>query len=418
MGLGKLFRAAPASPAENRSVPSGGIQYVATDIETGGDLGTYTVWGGIAPDWPTASSYRSGMNVPGAWRGALLISGLLAGVPWYAYRKPTGVDPAPQLVVPTPALLDQPSPPETRFTTFRSLALDYIWEGNALAVIAARGRDGWPTAVVPVPASMVGVRRVDERNYPIPMGEIEYNIGGLSFTPNEVLHFKGPCEPGALRGMGVLESQMSTIRGAQQLNADAHAIKGVPTGVLKSENPDLTPKEARDMKTGWLRNQRERTVAVLNASTSFEPLSWNPQEAQLIEARQFSLSEMELIFGLPVGWLGGKTSSRTYSNIEQDAINLLKFSLNDHLEQWKQTWSLAFPRTTFVAPDLDSILESDTMTRFQAYAIATGGEPWMLPSEVRAREKLKAIPGIDDKPEPPAPAAPPAGTPPTDEESS
>lgn len=391
MGLGKML---------TRSVPvSAGTRYEVYDIATDGLIDTFSVQGNLAPDWPT-SAYKNGMSVPGAWRASLLLSGLLAGSPWHAFRKPTGDDPSPRLVNPTPPLLEQPAPPETRFTTFRSLALDYLWEGNAIGVYAARDRAGWPTAIVPVPASWVGVRRVDETNYPLPVGTIEYNIGGLSFTSQEILHVKGPCAPGELRGLGVLETHLPTLRGAQSLSADAHTVKGVPTGVLKSENPDLTEAEAKDMKRRWLETQRNRTVAVLNASTSFEPLAWNPQEAQLIEARKFSLSELELIFGLPVGWLGGQTSSRTYSNIEQDAINLLKFTLSDHLSAFKEALSTAFPRGTTVEPDLDALLASDTVTRYGAYKTATGGKAWLLPSEVRAKERMPAVDGIDDAPAP------------------
>jgi HK97 family phage portal protein len=395
MGLGKLI--APAATAQHRAVGEGGIRYEVYDIATDAHLDTFSVSGGVAPDWPT-SAYKNGMSVPGAWRASLLLSGLLAGSPWRAYRKGSGGDPAPRLISPTPPLLEQPAPPDIRFTTFRSLALDYLWEGNAIGVYASRDRYGWPTAIVPVPASSVMVRRVTERNYPLPIGTIEYLIGAMSFTANEVLHIKGPCAPGELRGMGVLEAHLGTLRGAQQLSSDAHSTKGVPTGVLKSENPDLTKTEAEDLKRKWLDSQRNRSIAVLNSTTSFEALAWNPRDAQLIEARTFSLTELELIFGLPVGWLGGNTNARVYKNIEQDAVNLLKFTLGDHLAVFKETLSTAFPRGTFIEPDLDALLASDTVTRYQAYATATGNKPWLLPSEVRTREKLAAVEGIDDMP--------------------
>lgn len=404
MGLGKLL----APRDELRAVPSGGTTYTVTDMSSGALIDTFNVFGNIAPDWPT-SAYKNGMSVPGAWRASLLISGLLAGTPWNAFRRPTGDDPAPRQVEPMPALLEQPAPPDTRFATLRSMALDYLWEGNGIAVIAARDRRGTPTAIVPLPASSVWVRRVDERNYPLPVGTIEYLIGDLSFTADEVLHIKGPCAPGELRGMGVLETHLPTIRASEQLSADAHATKGVPTGVLKSENPDLTAPEALALKNAWLSSQATRSVAVLNATTSFEALAWNPQESQLIEARKFTLTEWELIFGLPVGWLGGQTSSRTYSNIEQDAINLVKFTMADHFSAFKETLTQCFPRGMFVEPDLDALLASDTMNRFKAYALATNNKPWLLPSEVRAIERRRAVEGIDDVDTP----APSGGTPPS-----
>jgi HK97 family phage portal protein len=326
---------------------------------------------------------------------------MLGSIPWHAFRKPLpgDADPAPRLVEPSPPLLEQPSPPDSRMDTLSSAALDYIWHGNAIGIITTRDRQGTPTSAAFVEAGNVFVRRVDERNYPLPIGTIEYQVGSLSFTANEVIHIKGPHAPGQLRGMGVLESHMQSLGLATDLQATAGNLTGhgVPTGLLKSDDPDLTETEANALKRKWLNAQRYRSIAVLNSTTSFEPLGWNPQEAQLIEARKFSLSELELMFGLPVGWLGGQTSSRTYSNIEQDAINLIKFTMLGHLSRFKQTLSGVLPRGQFVEPELDELLRSDTLARYQAYASGiTAG--WLLKSEARARERLVAVPGIDDKP--------------------
>lgn len=412
MGLGRLV-----PQAQHRSVPvSGGTRYEEYDLATGEHRNTYKIFGDLAPDWPT-SSYRGGMSIPGGWRASLLLSGLLAGVPWNAFRPPVGNDPSPRMVTPAPPLLQQPNPPETRFTSFRSMALDYLWHGNGIGIYAARNQQGWPTAVIPVPALAVGIRRVDERNYPIPVGELEYLIGDMRFGARDVLHFEGPRAPGELRGMGVLEAHMRTIDGAAALGIEAHSPKGIPTGVLKNEGPDLTGREARRLKAKWMEAQRTRTVAVLNAGTTFEALAWNPEQSQLIEARKFTLTDFENIFGLPIGWLGGNTSSKTYSNVESDAINLLKFSLNDHLVQWQETLSQAFPRGTTVEPDLTAILRSDTVARYGAYNVATGGKAWLLPSEVRAAERYPAVEGIDDATTP-APPEGPAGAPNTPDDNS
>jgi HK97 family phage portal protein len=390
MGLARLL---------NRST-----QYVATDTVTG-EAQTFTIVDNIAPDWST-SGYRGGMSIPGAWRAAVLISDLLGGVPWHAYRSYGGQPVA--MLDPTPMLLEQPNPPDTRMTTFSSWALDLIWDGNAVGVVAARNAQGWPTAAIPVPASMVGVRRITDRGMSsqIPIGALEYGIGTLRLGSQDVIHIKGPCEPGAVRGMGVLETHLNTLNLATEQNRQARSLSqhGVPTGVLKSENPDLTKVEATDLKTGWLAAQRDRTIAVLNATTSFEPLSWNPEELQLVEARKFTLTELELIFGLPVGWLGGMNSARQYSNIEQDAVNLLKFSLDGHLGRFEQTLSLAFPRGTTVRANLDAILRADTLTRYQAYAIGLD-KGFLISDEVREMEHRAPLP---------EPKAPPMILPPAD----
>ena len=379
MGLGRLF---------TRST-----RYTATDTVTGATA-TYTIVDNLAPDWPSAS-YQGGMGIPGAWRAATMLSGLLGQVPWDAWRQPLG---QPEVKLePRPPLLEQPNPPDTRMTTFRSWWLDYAWHGNALAVVAARNALGWPTAAIPVPAMNVAVRRVTPFvSSPLPVGALEYKIGSMTLGSQDVIHIKGPCEPGAVRGLGILETQLNTLTLAQDQARQARSISthGVPTGILESSNPDLTDDEALELKSSWLASQQTRTVAVLNAATKFTPLSWNPEELQLVEARKLTLTELELIFGLPPGWLGGMNSSRQYSNIEQDAVNLLKFSLGDHFAQFEQTLSLAFPRGTVCRANMDAMLRPDTLTRYEAHKI--GIEAGFLTVD-EARD-MEHRPPLPDKP--------------------
>jgi HK97 family phage portal protein len=354
MGLGRLF---------TRST-----RYTATDTVTG-QSATFTVVDSLAPDWPS-SGYRGGMGIPGAWRAAVLLSDLLGQVPWDAWRQPLG---RPEVKLePTPPLLEQPAPPDTRMSSFSSLALDLIWHGNAVGIVAARNAFGWPTALTLVSALSVQVRRVPANDpSPIPAGQLEYKIGDMLLGSQDVVHIKGPCEPGALRGMGVLETHLNTLTLATEQARQARSVTahGVPTGILKTANPDLTDDEAADLKATWLQNQRDRTVAVLNPSTEFVPLSWTPEQTQLVEARKMTINELELVFGLPVGWLGGMNSARQYSNIEQDAVNLIKFSLGGHLARFEQTFSLALPPMIHARANLDAVLRADTLTRYQAHQI-------------------------------------------------
>lgn len=347
------------------------------------------------------NTYRGGMAVPGAWRAALLLSDLLGSVPWHALRQRAG-QPL-EMLEPTPPLLEQPAPPDPRMTTFSSWALDLIWEGNAVGIVAARNVEGWPTAAVPVPARMVGVRRVGAESLSqLPVGAIEYRVGTLTFGSDQVIHIKGPCEPGAVRGLGVLEAHLSetlALVKEQQRQARSISQHGVPTGVLKVTNPDATEDDLKAAKAGWLTNQRDRTIAALNATTDFQPLSWNPEEMQLVEARRYSLTDLELLFGLPVGWLGGMNSARQYSNIEQDAVNLLKFTLAGHLARFEQTLSLHFPRGTTVKANLDSVLRSDTLTRYQAHQIGLSGG-FLTVDEVRALEDRAPLPEKPPEPDP------------------
>jgi hypothetical protein len=154
----------------------------------------------------------------------MLLGDLLGRLPWDEYMSRPGGEPDdPPEKLPTPPLLDQPSPPDTRMVTFSSLGLDALFHGNAVAIIADRDRLGYPTALTPVGADRVWIKRVERADgLPWPLGSVAYWIGptspisGIPRTwpengtrSDQVFHVKGPCRPGALRGMGVLEAGLS-----------------------------------------------------------------------------------------------------------------------------------------------------------------------------------------------------------------
>lgn len=405
MGLARLF---------NRDV-----QYTATDTDTGSTQ-MWTVVDNLIPDW-SSSEYQGGMGIPGAWRASLLLSDLLAGVPWHAYRERAG-RPA-ERIDPTPSFLEQPAPPDPRVVTFSSMALDAIWHGNAIAIVATRNREGWPTSYLPVKAEDVHVKRTQPFDQiDLPTGAIAYGVGNRWYAAADVVHVKGPCRPGALRGMGVLENHLTktlSLADEQARQARSLGTSGIPTGVLKVEDTPEDPldqAEADEVKAGWLRSQRDRTVAVLNGRTSFEALAWNPTETQLLEARRYSLHEIALIFGLDPSWLGAATDSMTYANIEQQATNLVKFSLNGHLQRFEQTFSLHMPRGTEARANLDAVLRGDTLTRYQAHEIGIRAG-FITDDEVRELENRPPLtPAQRELRRPPAAPPAPAGRDPDDDE--
>lgn len=378
--------------------------YEATDTDTG-QTATYEIVidKGISADW-SSHRYRGGMGIPGAWRASLITADLLGSMPWDAYRRRAGRPVEP--IDPTPILLEQPFPEEELVDTFGSLALDLVWEGNAVGIIADRNRAGWPTAILPVPAHMVSARRVGPGANAggLPVGRIEYAIGGRTFDKSDIMHIKGPHAPGDLRGMGIIEMHLDgtlALAKEQQDQAKTLSRHGVPTGLLRVTNPDAKKKDLEDAKAAWLKSQRERTVAALNAVTEFQPLSWNPEELQLVEARKFSLHEIALIFGLPLSFLGADQSSRTYRNSQDEALDLLKFgAVGGHIRRFEQTLTRMFPRGTTVKGNLDFLLRADTLTRYQAHAVGID-KGFLTVNEVRALEDLPPLPEPPEPPEPP-----------------
>jgi phage portal protein BeeE len=429
MGLATLLPARPAStraPAvagmavavrESRDLESAQMRTAGQTLE--GIMLDFRARYGFTP-WQ-ASTYRGFLSVPGAWRASTMLSDLFAQMPFHSFR--AGGDGGGEVATPRNApILESPAASrEDPLTVYASWAMDYLWDGNAVGVYTGRYPNGLPLAVLPVPVCDVGVRMAPaEGRLGAYTGRREYSIGGLIFDEADIFHVKGPCAPGADRGLGVLETQLGALTLSRDLEnqADAISLHGVPTGVLKSQNPEADPADMTVAKAAWIESQRNRTVAALGPNIDFEPLSWNPEEMQLIEARKFSLTQLELMFGLPVGWLGGSTPSRTYSNVEQDAVNLIKFSaLAGMVAKFESVMSNKWlPRGQTAKGNRDAVLRSDTMTRYGAHALALGKVAWKTVDEVRATENLAPLPDGAGAtiPKPAAPASPAADEPTTD----
>lgn len=385
MGLGSLLNRASVNVS------------VTTTNEAGAVLGAdvFTITDGLIPSW-SASPYRGAMNLPGAWRAAIIAADLLGSLPWEAYeRGPLGV---PVLAPDQPAVLTQPAPPDAGVTTVSSFALDYIWHGNAVALKGPPTPDGDVSVLAPVPITNVAIGRSNGHDVPgFRRGEVRYRIGNGVYHADEVLHLKGPCEPGALRGLGALEVHLAgALRTGLELQRQAGNldVAGVPSGTLKVTAPDLTEDEAADIKAMWLRAQRDRTVAVLNDVTEYEALAWNPTEAQLLEARKFSLHEVALIVGVPLYFLGVETSNRTYSNVEQEGIVLTRYHMNGAIRRFEAGFTGCMRPGRHVLADLADALRADTLTRYQAMELGIRGRI-ITPNEARAREGLAPIEGGD-----------------------
>ncbi len=378
------------------------LVYTVTNTDDPEFLQSFTVNGPplLAPDWGEAGAYRGGMSIPGAWAAALFRADLVAKLPWHLFRE--RADGTTERLR-TPSILLQPDPPATRMVTIGALALDLIWHGNGIAQITSRNADGSPSAFTPIPADRVEVARLPRT------GRVVYRIDG---DPNrqldyvDVLHIQGPTRPGELRGMGVLEfhlAQLSASRGlARQSNNVAH---GVPTGILEAPDPDVTPEELASAKRSWMDAQNTRTIAALAPGVKFTPISWRPDEMQLVEARKFDLAQLALIFRIPGYWIGADSQPFTYSSADWEGRNLLKYTaVGADVERFDQALSLLFPRGQFVRANTDAILRGSTRERYETHQLGIQGG-FLLKSEARAFEDLPPVPGIDDPPAPPEPPA-------------
>lgn len=338
-------------------------------------------WSGTYVDTNTA------LGVPAIYRGVTLIADAIGALGLHSYRNG-------RMVKPTPQILIKPNPQETRIETISSMAASLILDGNYIAVLGERGANGLPEFFYPVAIDRVNLTRVD--------GRIVYRIDEQVYDADDILHIKNFTLPGEFFGRGIVETQKQAIGKEIAINeyASRYFDGGVnPTAVIKSGNPDLTQEEADALKTAWLSmySGRNRQPAVLNSTTDFEILSSNAQESQLIEAQIQGLTEAANILGLPAYYLGAPNSSRTYANVEQENLQLVRWSIQPIAERIEQALSELLVRGQTAKFNYDTLLRTDTLSRYQAHAVGlTNG--FLTVDEVRDMENRDPINPIDDIP--------------------
>jgi HK97 family phage portal protein len=338
-------------------------------------------WSGTYVDTNTA------LGVPAIYRGVTLIADAIGALGLHSYRNG-------RIVKPTPQILIKPNPQETRIATISAMAASLILDGNYIAVLGERGVNGLPEMFYPVAIDRVNVSRVD--------GRMVYRIDEQVYDADDILHIKNFTLPGEFFGRGIVETQKQAI--GKEIAISEYASRyfdgGVnPTAVIKSGNPDLTQEEADALKTAWLSmySGRNRQPAVLNSTTDFEILSSNAQESQLIESQIQGLTEAANILGLPAYYLGAPNSSRTYANVEQENLQLVRWSIQPIAERIEQALSELLVRGQTAKFNYDTLLRTDTLSRYQAHAVGlTNG--FLTVDEVRDMENRDPIQGIDDEP--------------------
>ena len=114
-----------------------------------------------------------------------------------------------------------------------------------------------------------------------------------------------------------------------------------------------------------------------------------------METRKFQVNEIARIFRVPPHMVGDLEKS-SFSNIEQQSLEFVKYTLDPWVIRWEQTIhrSLLLPDEKsqyFVKFNLEGLLRGDYQSRMNGYAIGRQNG-WMSANDIRELENLDRIP--------------------------
>ena len=167
------------------------------------------------------------------------------------------------------------------------------------------------------------------------------------------------------------------------------------------EHPGVI-KDVQRVKDSWNAayqgSGNAHRVAVLEEGMKFQAIGIPPEQAQFLETRKFQINEIARIFRVPPHMVGDLEKS-SFSNIEQQSLEFVKFTLDPWVVRWEQSLcqALLLPSEksdVFIRFNLDGLLRGDYASRMTGYA--TGRQNgWLSANDIRELEDMNRIPASE-----------------------
>jgi HK97 family phage portal protein len=344
------------------------------------------------------------LAIPTVWRCIGLLATVIAGCPLKVY-KDTG-----KKLIRIPALdAGNFSTTYTPFELWELVVAHICLWGNAYVRKVRNGSDQI-IDLIPVTPALVKAKLDDDGHKVFEVRHVgpdgAYLNGGKPeiLTTWEIMHLPGLGYDGirGLSPLAVAAQTYGTAIAADKLAARFFSQGTQLTGVINVKAPLSSQQQADDIKTRWMQRNagvaHSAGVAVLDAETSFQPLTIPPDQLQFLESREWQASELARMYGIPPHLIGDESKSTSWgSGIEQQNIGFVAYTIAGWTVRISQrvTREVVTTRGQYATYDLTELMRGSTNERFTAYAQAIQWG-WMTRNEARIKEDMEPITGLDE----------------------
>ena len=353
-------------------------------------------WGtGLPSSSGVVVTEETAMRMSAVYGCVRLLSDSVAGLPLQKYVKIKDA----REQVPADTWLRKPNREYTRYRFWQEMMTGLLLDGNAFARLqrtssktVAAAWPLWPPSVV--------IDRDDQ-------GYLRYGVGSDHFTDYDILHIHGLTLPGQLRGLSpvgdyVAKNAVGLGIAAENYAAALFANGAMPGGWIEAPSVK-SEEEAARVKQRWKEQQANaHEPAVLSGDWKWHSESFQPEAAQLVQSRGFSVEEVCRIYGVPLHMVMHTERSTSWgTGIEQQGIQWVVYSLRPWLERIEQVIEplLAPPNGArdgeiFCRFNVEGLLRGDHKSRMEGYevGIRTG---IYTPNDARRWEDMPPYEGGD-----------------------
>lgn len=355
----------------------------------GGDLGYYVA----ANASGKAVTLSAALTVSAVWACIARAAQAMASLPIDVFRK-TGSG-RQKIDGPVDDLIGlSPNADQTPVEFWEGMLSWMLATGNAYAEID--WVNGRAAALLPIPSTHVKPFRNKVTN------ELMYEVRDVDTSRPRVLKQREMLH---LRGWGFGGDEgMSPIRwGTQSLGAAMAADEASGnmfrsgmqgSGVLKTSQAVNAQQRAQlqGLMESYSGSSKAGKVLLLEAGMDFQQLSLNPDDAQMLETRRFSIEEVCRWFGVPPMVIGHSAEGQTMwgTGVEQIFLSWMQLGINPVLKKIEQRIRKALiplreQRSVYVEFNREAMLQMDSKAKAEFLrAMTTNG----IMSRDEARDKL------------------------------
>lgn len=352
-------------------------------------------------------SEQSALGVTAVYRAVSIIAGSVAALPMRSFRdRDDGREDlgAPWFEV-------EPYPDVSPFQYKELVLTDLLLWGNHYSLKIRSENGDRILRLLRIPPWQVSVKREKPTGLN-PSGKLYTCQGGqVPYTPWEMLHVPGLGYDGlvGLSPISLARQAIGLAVAAEEYGARLFGSGALMSGILTTDQalPDEATAEA--LKARWKAKiagvARAHEVAVLDRGAKFEPVGINPEDAQMLATRQFSIQEIARLYGVPPFLLADSSGSTSWgSGLQTFGEMFVRFTLTTWLSRVEQRFSAhLLPRGQEARFVTDALLRGSATERATYYqTMKTIGA--LTVEEIRDREDLPPMPDDEEQQELPEPA--------------
>ena len=291
-----------------------------------------------------AVTERSAMQMTAVYSCVRILAEAIAGLPLHLYRyNETG---GKEKAIDHPLykiLHDEPNPEMSSFVFRETLMTHLLLWGNAYAQIVRNGK-GEVIGLYPLMPNKMRVDRETDGKlwYTYTRSDCETpTLEGstIRLQPSDVLHIPGLGFDGLVGYSPIAMAKNAIGMGiaCEEYGARFFANGAAPSGVLEHPGTIKDPQKVRESWNATFKGSANaHKIAVLEEGMKYTQIGMSPEQAQFLETRKFQINEIARIFRVPPHMVGDLEKS-SFSNIEQQSLEFVKYTLDPWVIRWEQS---------------------------------------------------------------------------------